>query len=592
MSDNSTEETPRVPTDFIRDIVAADLASGKTSEVITRFPPEPNGYLHLGHAKSICLNFGIARENRGRCNLRFDDTNPTKEELHYVESITRDIDWMIAGWADDRLGRKSRAATPVAQTIAGKDDFYATPSVEADAGPFFASSYFENLYGYACQLIKTGKAYVCDLSAEEAEAYRGTPTEPGRNSPFRERSVEENLDLFARMRAGEFPNGARTLRAKIDMASPNIWLRDPLLYRIRHVEHHQAGAAWSIYPLYDFAHCLSDYLEGITHSLCTLEFEVHRPLYEWILQSLDLPRTLPQQIEFAKLNLAYTLFSKRRLLRLVEEKVVEGWDDPRLPTLAGLRRRGIPASALREFAYNIGITKFESLTEAAVFEGIVRDDLNASSPRRMGVIDPIKLVLTNLEPGESYESQAPNHPKDESQGSRPIRLTREVYIDREDFAEVPPPKFRRLKPGGSVRLKYGCIVTYEGVVKDDAGDIVEVHATADLTTRTGQPNAGQKVKGTIHWVSAENAVDAEVRLYDRLFTVAEPGAEEDFMTVLNPDSLKIAHAKIEASLASAAPGECYQFERMGYFTPDSEDHSAAAPVFNRTITLRDTWAKR
>ncbi len=592
MSDTESEETPSLPADFIRDIISADVASGKTSQIVTRFPPEPNGYLHLGHAKSICLNFGIARENDGRCNLRFDDTNPKKEELHYVESITRDIDWMIAGWADDQLGQKTPAAAPIAKSVDGEDDFYAEPTNAENRGPFFASSYFENLYGYARQLIKNGKAYVCDLSAADAETYRGTPTEPGRNSPFRERSVEENLDLFARMRAGEFPDGARTLRAKIDMAAPNIWLRDPLLYRIRHIEHHQAGAEWSIYPLYDFAHCLSDYLEGITHSLCTLEFEVHRPLYEWILDSLELPRTLPRQIEFAKLNLAYTLFSKRCLLRLVEEKMVNGWDDPRLPTLAGLRRRGIPASALRDFAYNIGITKFESLTEAAVFEGIVRDDLNATAPRRMGVIDPIKLVLTNLAEDESYESQAPNHPKDESLGSRPIQLTREVFIDREDFAEVPPPKFRRLKPGGSVRLKYGCIITYEGVVKDNDDEIIEVHATADLTTRTGQPNAGKKVKGTIHWVSAANAVDAEVRLYDRLFTVAEPGAADDYVTVLNPDSLSVAQAKIESSLVSAQPGECYQFERMGYFTPDSEDHSAESPVLNRTITLRDTWAKR
>lgn len=580
------------PSDFIRDIVAEDIASGRKTEIVTRFPPEPNGYLHLGHAKSICLNFGIAVENSGRCNLRFDDTNPTKEDTHFVESITEDIRWLIGDWAEDKLGLQKAGAKPITQTIDGRDDFLAPPAEGPDVSPFFASNYFEQLYRYAEQLIEKGAAFVCDLSAEEAEAYRGTPTEPGRNSPFRDRSVEENLDLFRQMRAGEFPDGARTLRAKIDMASPNIWLRDPLLYRIRHVAHHQAGDEWCIYPLYDFAHCLSDYIEGITHSLCTIEFEVHRPLYDWILQALDLPRVLPQQIEFAPLNLAYTLFSKRRVLKLVAENAVDGWNDPRLPTLAGLRRRGIPAKAIREFAYRIGITKFESLTEAAVFEGIVRDELNQSAERRLGVLRPLKLVLTNLAEDESYEAEAPNHPKDESLGNRPVTLTREVYIEQDDFAEVPPPKFRRLKPGGSVRLKYGCIVHYEDVVKDEEGNIVEVHATADLTTRRGQPNADQKVKGTIHWVSAESAMDAEVRLYDRLFTVPEPGAEEDFMAVLNPESLETVQAKVESSLALAKPGQVFQFERLGYFTPDQIDFSADRLVLNRTITLRDTWAKK
>ncbi|MDA7916640.1 glutamine--tRNA ligase [bacterium] len=586
----SEETTPdATPTDFIREIIAQDRASGRTPEIITRFPPEPNGYLHLGHAKSICLNFGVAVENQGRCNLRFDDTNPTKEDSHYVDSITRDINWLISDWAEPQLGKKQLGSKPTAQTVDSREDFYAAPSHEGETEPFFTSDYFEQLYLYAEQLIKTGHAFVCDLSAEETEAYRGTTTEPGKNSPHRDRSVDENLDLFRRMRAGEFPDGARTLRAKIDMASPNVWLRDPLLYRIRHVEHHHAGAEWSLYPLYDFAHCLSDYLEGITHSLCTLEFEVHRPLYNWILESLNLPRRLPQQIEFAKLNLAYTLFSKRRLLRMVEEHAVEGWDDPRLPTLAGLRRRGIPAAAIRNFAYHIGITKFDGVTEAAVFEGMVRDTLNASAPRRMGVLAPIKLVLTNLAADEAYETQAPNHPKDESQGTRPVRLTREVYIEQDDFAEVPPPKFRRLKPGGSVRLKYGCIVTYQSVVKDDDGNVIEVHATADLTTRSGEPNSGQKVKGTIHWVSADDALDAEVRLYDRLFNVAEPGAAADFMDCLNPDSLEVVQAKVSPDLLSLPADQGVQFERLGYFTRDS---ASEGPVFNRTITLRDTWANK
>jgi glutaminyl-tRNA synthetase len=590
MSDHPDAPTSSKPSDFIRDIVAADIASQRTPQIVTRFPPEPNGYLHLGHAKSICLNFGIAVENQGRCNLRFDDTNPAKEETHYVDSIIADINWLIAGWADHCLGQQTPGATPQPQKIDDREDFIAAPAGEEPRAPFFASSYFEQLYLYAEKLIKSGHAFVCDLSPEEAEAYRGSPTEPGRNSPFRERSVAENLDLFRRMRQGEFPDGARTLRAKIDMASPNVWLRDPLLYRIRHVSHHQAGDTWPIYPLYDFAHCLSDYLEGITHSLCTLEFEVHRPLYNWILEALDLPRTLPRQYEFAPLNLAYTLFSKRRVLKLVQEKVVDSWDDPRLPTLAGLRRRGIPAAAIREFAYHIGVTKFESLTEAAVFEGIVRDQLNATAIRRLAVIKPIKLVLTNLAPGESYATEAANHPQDDNLGSRSVKLTREVYIEADDFAEVPPPKFRRLKPGGKVRLKYGCIITYQDVIKDDAGNLVEVHATADLTTRRGQPNADQKVKGTIHWVSADDAIDAEVRLYDRLFTVPEPGAEEDFMAVVNPDSLVSVRAKMEPLLADVSAGEVVQFERLGYFTPDATDSTSAAPIFNRTITLRDTWA--
>jgi glutaminyl-tRNA synthetase len=590
-SSDANAPTP-APSDFIRDLVAQDVAAQRYPQIVTRFPPEPNGYLHIGHAKSICLNFGLARENAGRCHLRFDDTNPVKEDVEYVEAIAADVRWLVAGWADHCLGFKPKGAHPAAQTVAGKNDFYlASVAPSAAAEPFFASDYFEALYGYAVELIKRGLAYVCDLSPEDTDAYRGSPDKPGRNSPFRDRSVAENLDLFARMRAGEFPNGARSLRAKIDMASPNIWLRDPLLYRIRHVPHHHAGDKWCIYPLYDFAHCLSDYLEGITHSVCTLEFEVHRPLYDWILGSLELPRPLPHQYEFAKLNLAYTLVSKRKLLALVNGKVVAGWDDPRMPTISGLRRRGIPAAALRDFVTGVGVTKFDSLTEAAVFENCVRNHLNGAAQRRLAVLKPIKLVLTNLAPGETVACTATNNPQDENPTTRPLALTREVYIEADDFAEVPPPKYFRLKPGGEVRLKYACIIKCEELVKDAAGALVEIRCTADLTTRTGQPNADRKVKGTIHWVSATQCVDAEVRLYDRLFTVPEPAAEEDFLKVVNPKSLETVTAKLEASLASAQVGESFQFERLGYFTPDAKDHAAAKPVFNRTITLKDTWAK-
>jgi glutaminyl-tRNA synthetase len=593
MSDLHPSPLPAAPSDFIRDIVSADIASSRTPQIVTRFPPEPNGYLHLGHAKSICLNVGIALETGGRCNLRFDDTNPIKEDTAFVDSITTDIKWLVAGWGDSVLTVKSLGAKPVAQKTGETIDFYAEPAPNGaePTEPFFASDYFEQIYDYAERLIEKGRAFVCDLAAEETDAYRGSPTAAGRNSPYRDRSVEENLHLFRRMRAGDFADGTHTLRAKIDMASPNMWLRDPLLYRIRHVRHHHAGDGWPIYPLYDFAHCLSDYLEGITHSLCTLEFVDHRPLYNWILESLGLPRSLPHQYEFAPLNLAYTLFSKRRVMKLVQEKVVDDWDDPRLPTLAGLRRRGIPAKTIRNFAYNIGITKFDALTEIAVFEGQIRDELNVSSERRMGVLDPLKLVLTNISPDESYPCEAANHPMNEALGVRPIRLTREVYIEAEDFAEIPPPKFKRLKLGGDVRLKYGCIITCDSVVKNESGEIVEVHCTADLESRRGHPNSDRKVKGTVHWVSAEDAVDAEIRLYDRLFTVAEPGAEDDFMNVLNPDSLKIVKAKIEPLLLSAPAGTCYQFERIGYFTADAKLSTPAAPIFNRTITLRDTWAK-
>ena len=575
-----------VPSDFIRDIVATHVAEQRYPGIVTRFPPEPNGYLHLGHAKSICLNFGIARENNGRCNLRMDDTNPAKEEVEYVESIIADVQWLISGWADHCLGFKPRGAKPVAGDVNGRPDKVQLPAPagSTDVEPFFASDYFEPLYEYAVQLIRLGKAFVCDLSPKETEEYRGAPDKPGRESPFRNRTVAENLDLFERMRAGEFPNGARTLRAKIDMASPNVWLRDPLLYRIRHAAHHQTGDAWCIYPLYDYAHCLSDYLEGITHSICTLEFEVHRPLYDWILENLDLPRPLPRQYEFAKLIPNYTIVSKRKLLQLVQGRVVTDWDDPRLPTLSGLRRRGIPASAVRHFVTSIGVTKYDSVTDLAVFEHAIRDSLNETAARRLAVLRPLKVVLTNLAPGESHTFSAGNHPKDETAGTREITLSRELYIEDEDFAEQPPPKFFRLKPGGEVRLKYACIIRCDEVVKNSEGLITELRCTADLDTRTGGPSAQKKVKGTIH------SIEAEVRLYDRLFNVAEPDADGDFLQHVNPHSLDVVKAKLEPALRGATLEERFQFERLGYFALDPES-TADSPVFNRTITLKDTWSK-
>jgi glutaminyl-tRNA synthetase len=581
------------PTDFVREIVARDVAEQRYARIITRFPPEPNGYLHIGHAKSICLNFGVARENQGTCHLRFDDTNPVKEDVEYVESITTDVHWLIDGWADHCLGFKAKGGLPVASEVNGKPDLLipSVPAGQPGTEPFFASDYFEAIYGYAVDLIKRGKAYVCDLSPEETEAYRGSPDKPGRNSPFRDRSVGENLDLFSRMRAGEFPNGARSLRAKIDMTSPNIWLRDPLLYRIRHTPHHHAGDKWCIYPLYDFAHCLSDYLEGITHSVCTLEFEVHRPLYDWILESLELPRALPHQYEFAKLNITYTIFSKRRLLQLVDEGLVSGWDDPRLPTLSGARRRGIPASAIRRLAATVGVTKYESVTDIALFEHAIREELNPLATRRLAVLRPVKVVLTNLAPDEVVECEATNNPQSETPTTRKIGLTREVYIESDDFAEVPPPKYFRLKPGGEVRLKYACIIKCDEVIKDAAGQVVELRCTADLSTRAGGPNVDRKVKGTIHWVSATQCLEAEVRLYDRLFTVAEPGATDDFKKFINPHSLDVVRAKLEPALADATPRDYVQFERLGYFVADAKDSAPGRPVFNRTLTLKDTWAK-
>ncbi len=555
------------PADFIRDIVAQHVAENKYPRIVTRFPPEPNGYLHIGHAKSICLNFGIAREFGGTCNLRMDDTNPAKEEVEYVESIQADVHWLIQDWAEQQLG------------------------LNTSGQPFYASDYFEALHEFAVDLIKKGKAYVCDLSAADTDAYRGAPDRPGRNSPWRDRSVEENLDLFSKMRAGAFPDGACSLRAKIDMASPNVWLRDPILYRIRHVAHHHTGSAWCIYPLYDFAHCLSDYLEGITHSICTLEFEVHRPLYDWILENLDLPKTLPRQYEFAKLIPSHTIVSKRKLISMVQEGIVSGWDDPRLPTLSGIRRRGITPNALRSFATKVGVTKYISLTDVAVYEHAIRDDLNAIALRRLAVLRPLKVVITNYPEGKMEEFEAVNNPENPQAGKRPIPFSRELFIERDDFEETPPPKFFRLKPGGEVRLKYAFIIKCDEVIKDSNGVVTELRCTADLDSRTGGVTSARKVKGTIHWVSARHAIQAEARLYDRLFTEAEPEKDgRDFRTVLNPSSLEIVTALCEPSLLSAAAPERYQFERLGYFVLD-RDTTPNKLVFNRCITLKDTWSK-
>jgi len=596
---NAAETEAAKPSDFIRDIVEQHVAEKRYPQIHTRFPPEPNGYLHIGHAKSICLNFGIAREFGGICNLRYDDTNPTKEEVEYVDSIFEDVCWLIGGWADHCLGLKPKNKTPETITSNGKPDFYLAPSTinhqpSTSVEPFYASDYFAQLYEYAIALIKKGKAYVCDLSPEDTDAYRGAPDRPGKDSPFRNRSVEESLDLFTRMKAGEFPDGARTLRARIDMASPNIWLRDPVLYRIRHTDHHHTGGQWRIYPMYDFAHCLSDYIEGITHSICTLEFEVHRPLYDWILESLGLPRPLPHQYEFARLSLGYTVMSKRKLMQLVNEGLVSGWDDPRMPTISGIRRRGVTAGALRAFAYHIGITKYNGLTDVAVLEHAIREDLNRHALRRLAVLRPIKVVLTNVPAGETIECSATNNPEDPASGVRNVPLNRELYIEQDDFMETPPPKYFRLRPGGEVRLKYAFIIKCDEVVKDASGRIVQLRCTADLDSKTGGATAGRKVKGTIHWVSAAHAIDAEVRLYDRLFTVPEPDAAGDFKAFLNPHSLEVVTAKCEPSLKDAKTELRYQFERLGYFCVDSGSQPSAInhqPVFNRTITLKDTWAK-
>ncbi|HYE31643.1 MAG TPA: glutamine--tRNA ligase/YqeY domain fusion protein [Methylomirabilota bacterium] len=549
------------PSDFIRDIIAADLQSGKHQSVVTRFPPEPNGYLHIGHAKSICLNFGVALETKGVCHLRFDDTNPTREDVEYVDSIQEDVRWLGFNWGDKK---------------------------------FYASDYFEQLYQFAVLLIKAGKAYVDDLSAEELIEYRGSPNVPGRESPYRNRSVEENLDLFARMRAGEFPDGSRTLRAKIDMASPNIHMRDPAIYRIRKVEHHRTGNAWCIYPIYDFAHCLSDAIEKITHSLCTLEFEVHRPLYDWIINQLPVPAH-PRQIEFARLNLTYTVMSKRKLLQLVQEGLVSGWNDPRMPTIAGFRRRGVTPEAIRAFCSRVGITKYNGLTDVAVLEHSIREDLNKRALRVMGVLRPLKVVFTNFPEGQTEELEAINNPEDPASGSRKVPFTREIYIEQDDFMENPPKKFFRLTPGGEVRLRYAYIIKCENVVKDDQGNVTELRCTIDPESKSGGATASRKIKGTIHWVSATRGIKAEVRLYDRLFTVEEPDGNKDgrdFKDFINPNSLEvISNAIVEPSLATARPELRYQFERVGYFCLDSEDSKTGSLVFNRIISLKDAWAK-
>ncbi len=548
--------TAPAPSDFIRDIIAEDLKTGKHGgRVVTRFPPEPNGYLHIGHAKSICLNFGIALEhNGGICHLRFDDTNPAREDVEYVDSIQEDVRWLGFDWKEKK---------------------------------FFASDYYEQLYNFAEELIRKGKAYVCDLSFEDIQKYRGTPTIPGKESPFRDRGAEENLGLFRRMRAGEFAEGQRVLRAKIDMASPNIHMRDPILYRIRKVEHHRTGDKWCIYPMYDYAHPLSDMIEGITHSICTLEFEVHRPLYDWTLETLQTP-CHPQQIEFARLNLSYTVMSKRKLLQLVEENLVTGWDDPRMPTIAGLRRRGFTPESIRAFCKRIGVTKFNGLTDIALLEYSIREDLNKTAARVMAVLRPIKVVLTNYADGQTEEIEAINNPEDSNAGSRKVPFSKTIFIESDDFMENPPKKYFRLTPGGEVRLRYVGIIKCNEVIKDASGNISELRCTLDPETRPGQPQSGRKVKGTIHWVSAQHALDAEVRLYDRLFNVEE--VPDDFKPHLNPNSLEVITAKLEPSLAAAKPGDRFQFERLGYFTAD-KDSQPGKPTFNRTVTLRDSWTK-
>ncbi len=586
MSESPNEDS--APSDFIRDIVAEDVRSGKYTKVHTRFPPEPNGYLHIGHTKAICLNFGIAHEFGGVCNVRMDDTNPEKEETEFVDSIMADIHWLIDGWADQNLGLKPEGEAPSRMEIDGQADFVLRPAEQAikPLSPFFASDYFAPIYEFALQLVRQDKAYVCDMSPEQIDEYRRL----GKESPFRNRTVAENLDLLARMKAGEFPDGARTLRAKIDMQAPNIWLRDPVLYRIRHTAHHHTGDQWCIYPLYDFAHCLSDYIEGITHSVCTLEFEVHRPLYDWLLESLDLPRVLPHQYEFARLNLTYTVMSKRKLKQLVDDGVVSGWDDPRLPTISGMRRRGVTASVLRDFAYRIGITKYPSMTEVETLEYAMRDEFNKTALRRLAVLHPIKVVITNYPEDRTEELDAVNNPEDPGAGTRKVPFGREIFIERADFMETPPPKYFRLRPGGEVRLKYAYIIKCDEVIKDPSGQVTELRCTADLESKSGGATANRKIKGTIHWVSAAHAINAEVRLYDRLFTVAEPDAEGDFKSFINPHSLEVVTARCEPSLGEAKPELRYQFERLAYFAldPDSQPDKL---VFNRTITLRDTWAK-
>lgn len=553
-------ETTGKPLDFIRQIIADDLASGKHQTIVTRFPPEPNGFLHIGHAKSICLNFGVAKENNATCHLRFDDTNPDKESTEYVESIKRDVRWLGFDW---------------------------------DPHLYYASDYFDQLHDFAIELINMGKAYVCHLSSDEIRAYRGTLTEPGQESPYRNRTVEENRDLFARMRAGEFDEGTCVLRAKIDMASPNIVMRDPVLYRILKSSHHRTGDKWCIYPMYDFTHCLSDMLEKITHSLCTLEFENNRALYDWVLDTLQTPNH-PRQIEFARLNINYTVTSKRKLLQLVTEGHVSGWDDPRMLTLSGLRRRGYTPASIRSFCATVGIGRRESWIDMGVLENAVRDDLNVNAQRVFGVLDPLKIVLTNYPEDQTEELVAHNHPQNKEMGERAVPFSRELYIERADFMEDAPKKFFRLSVGREVRLRYAYLITCQEVIKDEQGQVVELRCTYDPATKGGNAPDGRKVKGTIHWVSAPHALQAEVRLYDRLFTVEYPDAdkERNFMEFLNPDSLTIlATCMLEPGLRNASTDDRFQFERQGYFCLDSEASSPGKPVFNRIVTLRDSWAK-
>lgn len=558
-NDETRPDEP-VHLNFVEHEIENDMqkANWGNRTVTTRFPPEPNGYLHIGHAKSICLNFGLAQRYQGKCNLRFDDTNPTKENEEYVQSIQTDVRWLGFDWD----------------------------------GLYFASDYFEQIYNWAEQLIQSGNAYVCDLPAEQMREYRGTLTEPGKNSPFRERSVAENLDLFRRMKAGEFPDGACTLRAKIDMASPNINMRDPVMYRIMRAHHHRTGDRWCIYPMYDWAHGQSDSIEGITHSICTLEFENHRPLYDWFCQTLGIYH--PRQIEFARLNLSYTIMSKRKLLQLVQDKHVSGWDDPRMPTISGLRRRGFTPESLRIFCENIGVARFNSMIDVTILENAIREHLNAIAPRYMAVLEPLKVVLTNYPEGQVEELDAVNNPEDPQAGGRKLPFGRELYIEQSDFMENPPSKFFRLKVGGEVRLRYGYIIRCDEVVKDSSGAIVQLNCTYDAATKSGEAASARKVKGTIHWVAAAQAATVEVRLYDRLFLNQNPEDVPDgqtFLDNMNPDSLKVIHAKVEPEVAKLAAGSRVQFERNGYFCADEKDSTPGKPVFNRIVTLKDTWAK-
>ena len=556
MSD-AAHETDEAAKDFIRDVIREDLAAGRTETVVTRFPPEPNGYLHIGHAKSMCLNFGVAQEFGGRCHLRFDDTNPVKEEHEYIEAIKEDVHWLGFDWGEHL---------------------------------YYASGHFDTLYEWALHLVREGKAYVDDLSADEIREYRGTLTEPGKNSPYRDRPVEENLDLFMRMKAGEFAEGERVLRAKIDMASGNINMRDPVIYRILHAAHPRTGDAWCIYPTYDFAHGQSDAIEGVTHSLCTLEFADHRPLYDWLVENLPVP-SVPRQYEFSRLNLTHTVLSKRRLIQLVEEGHVDGWDDPRMPTVRGLRRRGYPAAAIRDFAQRVGITKSDNMIEVQLLEHCARELLNKTAERRMAVLRPLKVVIENYPEGQSEELEAVNNPEDEGAGKRMVPFGREIYIEREDFMEDPPRKFFRLGPGREVRLRYAYFITCTDVIKDDSGEVVELRCTYDPETRGGDAPDGRKVKGTLHWVSAEHAVPGEVRLYDHLFTEPEPGMGDGFLDGLNPDSLTVLEGcKLEPSLVDLAPDAPLQFERQGYFVRDPSS-TGDLLVYNRSVGLRDSWAK-